>query len=936
MSSSNEFLNTCNCCPDKPEAPRHYNPPGLEDLDYRIGVHGKYLARMIANLTRAQIPDGEHAGQKPLLDLTTREKDDPSIALLDAWAVAADILTFYQERISNEGFLRTSKERRSILELARAIGYELSPGVAASTYLSFQVESAKGAPKSALIPKGTAVQSIPAKQGENPQTFETSIDFIGYPEWNQLKPQLTQIQNIIDINTVPNLYIQGIDNNLQKGDMCLLIDSRKSTIQTAARRITDTDIKFEKDFTIISLEGGLAEGDGGAEVPESIGGASGNPGGVPGAVEFSDLTVNAQVYQMDLCEADFQTKLGMYIWDFYDVLSHNYSPAPPPAGISVHVFRETTACFGHNAPRWETLPKYAESRGAVDGKIDPYGESWDGDDARNIWLDSQGNPHNDPSDPTDENPHLYLERAVKGINQNSYIAFEMPTIKIPSTSTRHVYQVAKAVETSWVDYGLSGKATALNLTDVGVSSLTKDTNFMTRDTTAYIKSEELTLAELPIPSPIPKESTSITLDTMVVGLAKDQPVALTGEQDDASGVLRSEVHLLKEPTHTNKRTTLEFQTKLAYSYKRDTLVLNANTVLATHGEIVPKETLGSGSGSARNQRFKIKKPPLTYTSASTASGTKNSLVVRVDGVKWDEAPSLYPLKTDDRKYIVRRDNEGNSTVVFGDGVHGARLPTGQENVTASYRSGIGTEGEVEAGSLTMLKAKPLGVKEVNNSVKASGAGDPETLDKARENAPLTVKTLDRIVSLQDFTDFARAFAGIGKAQALPIWSGEQQIVHITIATESGEAVTDPLFSNLREAINLARDPLQKVEMGSFQRRYFHLKASLLIDDAYLWKDVEATVQKAIKTTFAFEKRNFAQPVTAAEIIDLIHDQKGIIAVDLDELHLVDEDGNPVGELLSSVLSAETARWNTAETAILPAELLIVNPGGIELSKMKKK
>ena len=45
------------------------------------------------------------------------------IALLDAWATVGDVLTFYQERIANEGYLRTATERRSVLELARLVGY---------------------------------------------------------------------------------------------------------------------------------------------------------------------------------------------------------------------------------------------------------------------------------------------------------------------------------------------------------------------------------------------------------------------------------------------------------------------------------------------------------------------------------------------------------------------------------------------------------------------------------------------------------------------------------------------------------------------------------------------------------------------------------------------------------------------------------------------
>ena len=40
---------------------------------------------------------------------------------------------------------------------------------------------------------------------------------------------------------------------------------------------------------------------------------------------------------------------------------------------------------------------------------------------------------------------------------------------------------------------------------------------------------------------------------------------------------------------------------------------------------------------------------------------------------------------------------------------------------------------------------------------------PEASDDARRNAPLAVMSLDRLVSVQDYADFARTFAGIGKA-----------------------------------------------------------------------------------------------------------------------------------------------------------------------------
>ena len=103
------------------------NAPGLAALAYRVGTHGTILRRMLAQLPLQTIDDAS-GGHRPLARLTTRASGDPAIALLDAWATVGDVLTFYQERIANEGFLRTATERRSVLELARADRLRAEPG----------------------------------------------------------------------------------------------------------------------------------------------------------------------------------------------------------------------------------------------------------------------------------------------------------------------------------------------------------------------------------------------------------------------------------------------------------------------------------------------------------------------------------------------------------------------------------------------------------------------------------------------------------------------------------------------------------------------------------------------------------------------------------------------------------------------------------------
>ena len=117
-----------------------YNRPGLSEISYRIGTHAGFLETMTARLTGYYLekPDAQGKTHKvyPLTGLTTRDNGDPALALLDAWATVADVLTFYQERIANEGYLRTATERLSIVELARLVGYKPRPGVAASVFLA--------------------------------------------------------------------------------------------------------------------------------------------------------------------------------------------------------------------------------------------------------------------------------------------------------------------------------------------------------------------------------------------------------------------------------------------------------------------------------------------------------------------------------------------------------------------------------------------------------------------------------------------------------------------------------------------------------------------------------------------------------------------------------------------------------------------------------
>jgi len=145
----------CGCCEGtSAQTPQPItNRPALPAIAYRVGTHAAFQASMLAALSAPA-----NAALRPL---RTRSDGDFTIALLDAWAMSADILSFYNERIANEAYLRTAVEQRSVFELARLVGYRPSPGVAASSFIAFTLNDAPGSPDNVLIAAGTRVQSVP-------------------------------------------------------------------------------------------------------------------------------------------------------------------------------------------------------------------------------------------------------------------------------------------------------------------------------------------------------------------------------------------------------------------------------------------------------------------------------------------------------------------------------------------------------------------------------------------------------------------------------------------------------------------------------------------------------------------------------------------------------------------------------------------------------
>ncbi len=923
---SQESRNECGCCAGiVAETPAVlYNRPGLSAIAYRVGTYHTFRRSLQARLSDGRWP--------VLRGLRTRDDDDFTIALLDAWAVTGDILTFYQERIANESYLRTATERLSILEQSRLLGYQLGPGLAASSHLAFTMEESPGLPAQTAQPMtlaiGTKVQSIPGPD-EQPQTFETIEAIEARSAWNALLAQLTETQ-VLAWN-MTELWLAGTVT-LTVGDVLLIVAQNGSGFDASIRCISSVAAKPDRDSTRVSLitistsAGSISATRPGVYVMRSAASPFGHnaplqpqfSGGVfqgtysewalDGGEQVNAITLNSRYDKIldnsfVVIEQDDPSN-GSRIWTFGTVTDVTHRSVArygvAGSGTRLNLSASWTKGLDSKLDLLRTMTVAAQSEelavAALPLLYPVYGEELSFDELAEGL--SPGRP-----------------LAVSGKRQAIRITHPRPS----------PFKRSKA------PIGGPQPPPALLLDQGGSVTLTPgDTLHMTGSPSKQVGLSFLSLTPAEfgeaLGQAVPSLLRLLLMDrdgrTGVLDISASDIELVTSDPGDE---LVSEVVFIDDGVETSitqdrDRTTLQLATSLAHVYERTTMHINANVAAATHGETA-KEPLGSGDAAVLYQQFTLRQPPMTYVSADRPEGSASTLKVYVNEVLWQEVPFFYGHGPTERIYITRRDDEGRTTIRFGNGFTGARLPTGQNNVRAEYRKGTGLGGLVRADQLSLLMSRPLGLKGVVNPEAAQGAEDPEARDDARTNAPLTVLTLERAVSLQDYEDFARTFSGIAKAQAVWVWDGRKRSIFLTVAGPGGEVLTEngSVITKLKEALRTYGDPFVAFTVKTYRQAWFQVEGTITIHQDYVGETVLAAVTTDLEQRYDFEARAFGQPVALSEVIAAIQAISGVAAVDLDRFMRGDQ---PLTAIQPRLIADRPAMG--ADGLVPAAELLLLD------------
>ena len=243
----------------------------------------------------------------------------------------------------------------------------------------------------------------------------------------------------------------------------------------------------------------------------------------------------------------------------------------------------------------------------------------------------------------------------------------------------------------------------------------------------------------------------------------------------------------------------------------------------------------------------------------------------------------------DQRFAVETGNDGRALLRFGDDSFGIAPPDGG-HVRVTYRLGVGTAGNVGAGSLAHVidNAGLPAVRSVRNPLPAWGGTDPEPEAAVKQLAPAAFRAeQQRAVTADDYARVAERHPEVDRAVATFRWTGSWHTVFVTIDPRGRTGVPPDLERRVRAFVagfaqaghDLEIDPPVYVPLA--------IEADVCVRPGYLRGDVEEVILAELgpgdlpdgrRGLFHPDAFTFGQPLYASQVYARIDAVEGVDSV----------------------------------------------------------
>ena len=253
---------------------------------------------------------------------------------------------------------------------------------------------------------------------------------------------------------------------------------------------------------------------------------------------------------------------------------------------------------------------------------------------------------------------------------------------------------------------------------------------------------------------------------------------------------------------------------------------------------------------------------------------------------YTEGDNIYMASaTDQRIFDIETNENGNSTVVFGDGFNGIS-PSPNSSYTVSYRVGGGNRGNLPASFINTIfegvdtDGTSVAGRLINTS-QCTGGAEAQSVAEAKRWGPLQFKRQDRVVTLDDYVAFAVNFKGpfgkVAKATASTRKSYcSANIIDLFVLEVAGpiqlQRASLTYKESLLEAIKPKKMLTDEVVVNDGYVAALDLVVTITVDSAYKSAEqaVKTKVQSLILAYFNVSNREFGQSLSLSDVLKTVY------------------------------------------------------------------
>lgn len=308
----------------------------------------------------------------------------------------------------------------------------------------------------------------------------------------------------------------------------------------------------------------------------------------------------------------------------------------------------------------------------------------------------------------------------------------------------------------------------------------------------------------------------------------------------------------------------------------------------TQGEVVTEEfTLSDiDNGRIYLSRDKIASNTIRVISRSTKSPLSEKVI-------FEELADI--VQAPDAGYYFSHDQEDDASEFIDLSTNFESVISDKSVIEVKYLVSMGASGVLGSGKVVRIESPVYDESNIDvgstltikNTTIASGGSDPEDIYTAKRNAQIYVKTMDTLVTLDDYENIISTHIGVKKCKALdwnyPISGIEEGfIVNIYIIPNDGYVVDDNYKNNLAEYIKERRMSGVKVNYIEAGHLDVNVGVTVYVRKNSLYKSrVKNSVTDRIVSLFEVDSVDFGTPIYYSELISQIQEcDSEVVKVDL--------------------------------------------------------